>query len=49
MADKRTEREKAQTNITENRKAFHDYHVLETLKPASCCSAPRSRRFARAA
>jgi SsrA-binding protein len=32
MADKRTEREKAQTNITENRKAFHDYHVLETFE-----------------
>ncbi len=31
MADK-TEREKAQTNITENRKAFHDYHVLETFE-----------------
>ena len=31
MADK-TEREKAQTNITENRKAFHDYHIVETFE-----------------
>ena len=29
MAEK-TERELAQTNIAENRKAFHDYHVLDT-------------------
>ena len=29
MAD-RTERELAQTNIAENRKAFHDYHILDT-------------------
>jgi SsrA-binding protein len=29
MADK-TARELAQTNIAENRKAFHDYHILET-------------------
>jgi SsrA-binding protein len=28
MADK-TERELAQANIAENRKAFHDYHILE--------------------
>jgi SsrA-binding protein len=28
----RTEREKAQTNIAENRKAFHDFHVLETFE-----------------
>src|SRR3954462_8068349 len=27
-----TEREKAQSNIAENRKAFHDYHVLETYE-----------------
>jgi len=27
MAEK-TEREKAQTSIAENRKAFHDYHLL---------------------
>lgn len=26
----RTEREKAQENIAENRKAFHDYHILQT-------------------
>jgi SsrA-binding protein len=27
-----TDREKAQTTITENRKAFHDYHLLETFE-----------------
>jgi SsrA-binding protein len=27
-----TEREKAQQNVAENRKAFHDYHVLETFE-----------------
>jgi SsrA-binding protein len=27
-----TEREKAQANITENRKAFHDFHLLETFE-----------------
>jgi SsrA-binding protein len=31
MADK-TEREKAQAYITENRKAYHDYHLLETFE-----------------
>src|SRR5438045_8049552 len=31
MADK-TEREKAQSNIAENRKAFHDFHLLETFE-----------------
>jgi SsrA-binding protein len=31
MADK-TEREKAQSNIAENRKAFHDFHILETFE-----------------
>jgi SsrA-binding protein len=31
MAD-RTEREQAQANIAENRKAFHDYHLLETFE-----------------
>jgi SsrA-binding protein len=31
MAEK-TEREKARTNIAENRKAFHDYHLLETFE-----------------
>jgi len=31
MTDK-TEREKAQTNIAENRKAFHDFHLLETFE-----------------
>ena len=27
-----TERQKAQTSIAENRKAFHDYHLLETFE-----------------
>ena len=27
-----TDREKAQANIAENRKAFHDYHLLETFE-----------------
>ncbi len=31
MADK-TEREKAQSNIAENRKAFHDFHLLESFE-----------------
>lgn len=31
MADK-TERELAQANIAENRKAFHDYHILESYE-----------------
>jgi len=31
MAEK-TERELAQTSIAENRKAFHDYHILETYE-----------------
>src|ERR671936_755837 len=31
MADK-TDREKAQTSIAENRKAFHDFHLLETFE-----------------
>src|ERR1700720_4918497 len=28
----RTERELAQSNIAENRKAYHDYHLLETFE-----------------
>ena len=28
----KTERELAQSNIAENRKAFHDYHILETFE-----------------
>ena len=28
----KTEREKAQTSIAENRKAFHDYHLIETFE-----------------
>ena len=28
----KTEREAAQKNIAENRKAFHDYHILETYE-----------------
>ena len=31
MAEK-TEREKAQASIAENRKAFHDFHLLETFE-----------------
>jgi SsrA-binding protein len=31
MAEK-TEREKAQSNIAENRKAFHDFHLMETFE-----------------
>jgi SsrA-binding protein len=31
MAEK-TEREKAQANVAENRKAFHDFHLLETFE-----------------
>src|SRR6266508_6818223 len=31
MADK-SEREKAQTSIAENRKAFHDFHLLESFE-----------------
>ena len=32
MALDKTEREAAQKNIAENRKAFHDYHILETFE-----------------
>ena len=28
----KTERELAQTSVAENRKAFHDYHILETFE-----------------
>jgi SsrA-binding protein len=28
----KSEREKAQANIAENRKAYHDYHLLETFE-----------------
>ncbi len=28
----KTAREAAQKNIAENRKAFHDYHILETFE-----------------
>ena len=28
----KTEREKAQANIAENRKAFHDFHLIETFE-----------------
>src|SRR3954471_13131081 len=28
----KTERELAQTNVAENRKAFHDYHLLESFE-----------------
>ncbi len=32
MADDKTDRELAQSNIAENRKAYHDYHLLETFE-----------------
>ena len=41
MAADKTEREKAQRVIADNRKAFHDYHVLETYEAGMCSSAPR--------
>ena len=34
MTDK-TARQQAQTNIAENRKAFHDFHLLETFEAGS--------------
>ena len=32
MAKTKTAREEAQRNVAENRKAFHDYHILETYE-----------------
>jgi SsrA-binding protein len=32
MSLKKTEREQAQQNIAENRKAFHDYHIVDTYE-----------------
>ena len=32
MTKDKTDRELAQTNIAENRKAHHDYHLLETFE-----------------
>ena len=32
MTLEKTERESAQKNIAENRKAYHDYHILETFE-----------------
>jgi SsrA-binding protein len=32
MVKERTERELAQSSIAENRKAYHDYHLLETFE-----------------
>ena len=32
VMQEKTERELAQANIAENRKAFHDYHILETFE-----------------
>jgi SsrA-binding protein len=32
MVTEKTDREKAQTSVAENRKAFHDYHLLETFE-----------------
>jgi len=32
MAQNKSEREQAQANIAENRKAYHDFHLLETFE-----------------
>jgi SsrA-binding protein len=32
MTQRKTEREQAQANIAENRKAYHDYHLFETFE-----------------
>jgi SsrA-binding protein len=32
VTDVKTEREQAQKSIAENRKAFHDYHIIETFE-----------------
>ena len=32
MVKEKTEREAAQANVAENRKAFHDYHMVETFE-----------------
>ncbi len=32
MMKEKTERELAQTNIAENRKAYFDYHLIETFE-----------------
>lgn len=32
MSTQKTERELAQANIAENRKAFHDYHILDSFE-----------------
>jgi SsrA-binding protein len=32
MSLKKTERERAQQNVAENRKAFHDYHIVDTYE-----------------
>jgi SsrA-binding protein len=32
MSAERSERQKAQRVIADNRKAFHDYHVLDTFE-----------------
>ena len=32
MSEQRSAREQAQKSIAENRKAFHDYHILETFE-----------------
>ena len=32
MALQKTDREAAQKNVAENRKAFHDYHIIETFE-----------------
>ena len=37
----KTEREAAKKNIAENRKAYHDYHVLETFEAGVALLAPK--------
>ena len=37
----KTERELAQTNIAENRKAFHDFHLLGMFEAGIVLSEPR--------
>ena len=40
----KTEREAAQKNIAENRKAFHDYHILETFEAGVALLGTEDRR-----
>src|SRR4051794_1974300 len=42
MAEK-TEREKAQTSIAENRKAFHDFHLMESFEAGIVVLGPEAK------